>query len=471
MVDTVILSTKTFGVGPKWIEKGRIYRRKYHRLKESHRGMVIISVQPDNQQGNRDRLEIQITSLPKLLYLTNLYGFHTAQEYADAKVRLTSILEEYGIVDFDIDEMRIKRLDLAHTFLLNKPVVRYKQALWDLSVRGMAKTHFPEGVGLTTRNRRYAFYDKGRQLRKISQKYRTHYAFIAQEKLGHLMRAEFQFRSAKEVWEKVGVNTWWDLEQSANLDGLHQKFGEMIKHVFGLNVVEAAAANAASSAQDDMGVLRSVLSSAKTKRGTRWLAPFLSDIGYLQLEMKYGKDFINALTEIIKTRTPSSKTEQTQLQRIIRRKKNIPEDYLDLLNLESEKKNGLVLKRALLSELLQALALQKWNIGQRGVDGAEDFDSESDQFKEWLERQREAGGQPYDQERLSDLGSYHSFSTDWRTMLSASELDAFIKLHPLVEDYNAQKAMAQEYWAKSWLAENGDFPIIRKVRYDDPDVQ
>ena len=187
--------------------------------------------------------------------------------------------------------------------------------------------------------------------------------------------------------------------------------------------------------------------------------------------MKYGKDFINALTEIIKTRTPSSKTEQTQLQRIIRRKKNIPEDYLDLLTLESEKKNGLVLKRALLSELLQALALQKWNIGQRGVDGAEDFDSESDQFKEWLERQREAGGQPYDQERLSDHGSYHSFSTDWRTMLSASELDAFIKLHPLVEDYNAQKAMAQEYWAKSWLAENGDFPIIRKVRYDDPDVQ
>jgi hypothetical protein len=385
MIDTIWLSTNEFTYNET--QEAQRYRTHYIRIEDSHRATIEVFVRKQYADSWQERLEIRISSLPKLLYLTNLYGFHTPGEYEQAKRILETKLQQLGFDDFRIEDMKLRRVDLCHTFRFEQKVKDYVKFLHGLNPGRMAKTLFPAGVSFSSRDRRYAAYDKGAQLARISQRYRKYLYAMTEWNLDQMLRVEFQFRTPQAVSSGLHLETWEDLEQCALADfqndpdgvGLMAKYGDLVRRMFGIKdkdikrgAVEPRAEN------DDNQTLQNIMSQAKEKGGTRWLARFLADVGFAYLDNKYGQIYFSELEKLICEGSDRKQSAFIQYARVKGRLENEPlltdEARRTLFEASKAKSSSERLARQFREQLLAQLALTNWAIWGRSADGINPWD-------------------------------------------------------------------------------------------------
>jgi len=187
-----------------------------HKPKDSHLTQVNFKVSTTH---NRKFLTIEIASLPRILYVHNLFAFDTQWEFEAAGQELIRILEKKCISVLDLEELRVTRMDLCYTILTNREAREYIQKLQNTTVTAYSKTVYRSGAEFKSRSKVFAFYDKRLRLKNIREYFGKSYdPFAGMDSKDNqrrrpmeqcLMRMEIQLNSAEIIRKSFGHHLFW----------------------------------------------------------------------------------------------------------------------------------------------------------------------------------------------------------------------------------------------------------------------
>jgi hypothetical protein len=294
-----------------------IYAKHVFKIPTSHRAEIHFVV---TSLGTTRKLTIKITSLPKLLYINNLFCLDNLKEYTAARKVIEKYMSELGITILNFDEFKITRVDLAFSMITREAVTDYVNELRSATLPRMLQIMHKDGVEFRAKGKSYAFYDKGKQLKSIQQKFKNDY-FPFQERFKpnysrtkveidkRILRIELQFKQRKIISDTLGIRTWSDL--ISNIQETRQIFRNIAIEVLDRAIISRSRRSKGQKKSKDsmqrsprtaldLESMRRFLRNFKKKHGQKWFSQLVSVFGFLYIHDHFGENFFEILREILK---------------------------------------------------------------------------------------------------------------------------------------------------------------------------
>jgi hypothetical protein len=179
---------------------------------------------------------------------------------------------------------------------------------------------------------------------------------------------------------------------------------------------------------DDKKALRKAMIKARGKDDSRWLAPFLADIGLRYLDKKFGKYFYELLEKLIKhKKVKNKKSAKAQLARVRDRlgdeQTMTNSEFEVLLGATKKQVSAFNLVSDLHAQVLAQLANTKWGIWGRTPDGTD----------RWVPTRKGIGGEMLSMLPVKERAEYFGKEFEDYFDKNSSHIEGWLKLVKLSE--------------------------------------